>query len=323
MCYGCGVKLLKMTAIPGSPDAARPGRIRLLPTSPSIDRVALLGLLIGGAVIFLPTILYVAETSWNSDQGGHGPIVLMTGLWLLYRLWPQAVAVAHRPPLWRVILLFALLIPAYMAAKITEIIEMEGFLMYGCVLTALYSVIGGAAMRRLWFPLFYLAFIFPPPETLVALITLPLKMALSEFAIGFLKLLGYPIGGEGVTIYIGQYSLLVAAACSGLNSLISLAAISLFYIYMRHQAEWKYALLLGLLTVPVALVANFVRVLCLILLTYYAGNAVAEGFLHNFAGILMFTVAVVTMFGVDAVLKPVWDRVVGTGRRNDKKPVAA
>lgn len=299
-----------MAAISDDGGDATAGRI-LLPASHSINRFALVGLAVGCAAIFLPTIIYVANTSWNSEQGGHGPIVLMTGLWLLYRLWPRALPLAQRPPLWRVIVPLTILVPAYMVARISQIVELEGFLMYGCILTALYSVVGGAALRQLWFPLFYLAFIFPPPETLVAIITIPLKMFLSHFAISFLKIFGYPIGGEGVTIYIGQYSLLVAAACSGLNSLVSLAAISLFYIYMRHQAEWKYALFLVLLTVPVALMANFVRVLCLILLTYYAGNATAEGFLHNFAGMLMFTVAVVTMFGVDAILKPVWDRLVG------------
>jgi exosortase len=235
----------------------------------------------------------------------------MTGLWLAYRLWPAVLPLVKRPPVWRVAALLVVLVPAYMVAKVTQIVELEGFLMYGCILTALYSVVGGAAMRCMWFPLAYLAFIFPPPETLISIITIPLKMFLSHAAIDALKLFGYPIGGEGVTIYIGQYALLVAAACSGLNSLVSLAAISLFYIYMRHQAEWKYAVLLALLTVPVALLANFVRVICLILLTYYAGNAVGEGFLHNFAGIVMFGVAVVTMFGVDALLKPLWDRLTG------------
>lgn len=314
MRYGFKGDCLTMAAVPqeSAPLSSGPGPRWW--TSPSIDRLSLIGLLAGVAILFLPTIVYVANTSWNSDQGGHGPMVLMTGLWLLYRLWPQALAVVQRPPLWRAVVPLVLLLPAYMVAKITQIIELEGFLMYACLLVGLYSVIGGTAMRRLWFPLVYLAFIFPPPETMVAIITIPLKMFLSRVAVDALQLFGYPVGYEGVTIYIGQYSLLVAAACSGMNSLISLSAISLFYIYMRHQAEWKYALLLVLLTIPVALVANFVRVIILILLTYYGGNAMGEGFLHNFAGIVMFTVAVVTMFGVDALLKPVWDRLTGSHR---------
>jgi exosortase len=286
------------------------------------DRIALAILAIGSIAIFAPTIAFVARTSWNSDTGGHGPIVMMTGFWLLWRLWPDAAPVATRPPMWRIALLLLVFVPAYIVARITQIVELEGFLMYGCVLTALYSAIGGAAMKRLWFPLVYLGFIFPPPDTLVAIVTVPLKIWISHFAVMILKLFGYPAGNAGVSIFIGQYSLLVAAACSGLNSLISLAAISLFYIYIRHQAEWQYAILLVLLTIPVALVANLVRVLALILITYYAGNAAGEGFLHNFAGILMFTVAVLTMFGVDALMKPLWDRFFTKEDTVLRKPAA-
>ena len=86
---------------------------------------------------------------------------------------------------------------------------------------------------------------------------------------------------------------------------------------MRHQAQWPYALFLVFLIVPVALIANFFRVLILILLTYHAGEAAAQGFLHNFAGIVMFAIALLTIFALDQLLKPLWDRYVqrqGEGR---------
>ena len=56
--------------------------------------------------------------------------------------------------------------------------------------------------------------------------------------------------------------------------------------------------------IPVAVVANFVRVLALVLITYYFGDAVAQGFLHDFAGLLMFSVALLTIFGVDQIVAP-------------------
>jgi exosortase len=202
------------------------------------------------------------------------------------------------------------LLPLFVLARVTQIVELEGYLMYGALLIVLYSIVGGRAMRMLWFPLLYLTFIFPPPESVVAAVTTPLKMELSRVSILFLDALGYPIGGEGVRIYIGQYELLVAAACSGLNSIISLTAISLFYIYLRHQADWRYAGLLVLFILPVALMANFLRVIILILLTYHAGEAAAQGFLHDFAGIFMFAIALAVMFGLDELIRPIWQRTV-------------
>jgi exosortase len=274
----------------------------------TLAMLAALGL--GALLLAIPTFSFVARESWSSEQGAHGPIVMMTGLWLLVRLWPRAMAVAQRPALGRSIALLAILLPLYCLARITQIVELEGYIMYACLIAALYSLIGGAALRQLWFPLFYLAFVFPPPESLVWAVTMPMKMGISKAAVAFLSAIGYPIGGEGVVIFIGQYQLLVAAACSGMNSIISLSAITLFYIYLRHEANWRYAALLALLIVPIALLANFIRVLILILLTYHAGEATAQGFLHNFAGLSMFMIALLTMFAIDAQLKPLWQRLV-------------
>lgn len=277
-------------------------------------------ILVLGLIAFcVPTMKFVIQQSWAGEEGAHGPIVLATGLWLLVREWQNARAFAKPAPMRPVWFMLAMLVPLQIFARITQIVEVEGYLMYVTILVVLYALIGLEALRKLWFPLLYLAFIFPPPETLVALVTVPLKIWLSKAAIGFLQLFDYPIGGEGVTIYIGQYQLLVAAACSGINSIVSLGAISLFYIYMRHRANWLYSGLLVLLIVPVAMIANFFRVLILILLTYHAGEAAAQGFLHNFAGIAMFAIALLTIFGADEVLKPVWDRVMaksGKGQEN-------
>jgi exosortase len=266
-------------------------------------------LLLGALVFAIPTMAFVIRETWTGEQGAHGPLVLFTGLWLLWKEWPSARTLAEAPSPGRVWALLAVLLPLFVFSRITQIVEVEGYVMYASLLTVLYSVLGGPAMARLWFPLLYLAFIFPPPETVVAAVTTPLKMQLSESAIAFLSLFGYPIGGEGVRIYVGQYELLVAAACSGLNSIISLAAISLFYIYVRHRADWRYAAFLVMLVVPVALIANFLRVLILILLTYHAGEAAAQGFLHNFAGIFMFAVALVAIFALDEVIRPLWYRL--------------
>lgn len=270
-------------------------------------------LLVGLVAIIIPTMMFVSQESWSKETGAHGPIVLFTGLWLLRRRWVVAKPFMTPAPTLPILLLLSVCLPLFLFARITQIVEIEGYLMYGLVLIALYSAVGHSAMKMMWFPLFYMMFVFPPPETIIALITQPLKILISQAAIGFLHVLGYPIGGAGVMIQIGQYQLLVAAACSGLNSLVSLSAISLFYIYVRHQANWRYSLLLSSMIIPVAIIANFIRVFILILLTYYSGEAAAQGFMHNFAGITMFMIAVLTIFAIDSVLEPIWRRFQNRG----------
>lgn len=263
-------------------------------------------LLIGVLLLAVPTMAFVIQETWRGEEGAHGPIVLFTGLWLLWREWEHARDHVRAPSRPLLVVLFGVLLPLYFFARVTQIVEIEGYLMYACLLVVLYSIIGGEALKRLWFPLVYVAFIFPPPETVVAAITTPMKMELSRISIFLLDQVGYPVAGEGVRIYIGQYELLVAAACSGLNSIISLTAISLFYIYLRHQADWKYAATLVLFILPVALFSNLIRVLVLILLTYHFGEATAQGFLHDFAGIFMFAVALAGMYVLDELLRPIF-----------------
>ena len=258
----------------------------------------------------------VARNSWSTEQGAHGPIILATGMWLLIRQWPPASE--RMRPRSDIPALLALIgfLALYVLFRITQIVELEGFAMYGALLCVLYTVIGGAAMRRVWFALFYLAFALPPPDQIVTAVTQPLKVMISHQAINLLHLFGYPIGGEGVVIQIGQFQLLVAAACSGLNSLLTLFALSLFYVYLRHRLEVGYAILLIAIIAPIAIFANFVRVIILILLTYHMGEAVAQGFVHNFAGLAMFMIAISTIFLLDVILHPLWARITGARGRD-------
>ena len=256
--------------------------------------------------ILIPTMMIVANESWSTDQGAHGPIVLATGLWLLVREWKNARPYFEPPSGKVVAAVFVPILLLYFVSRVSHIIETEGYLMYALLVAVLFSFAGFKAMRVMWFPLLYLLFVFPPPESIVWYVTNWLKVALSEAAVALLHALGYPIASAGVTIQIGQYQLLVADACSGLNSLISLSAIALFYVYLRHHAHVRYALLLFLAIVPVAVFANFVRIIILVLLTYYAGESAAQGFLHDFAGMTMFFTALIAIFAVDHLVGLIW-----------------
>lgn len=267
----------------------------------------------GVLALAIPTLIFVAQSSWTGEQGSHGPIILATGLWLVWHNWHEVRGLMQRAPGWKVAVLFAAVIPIYLFTRITQIVELEGYAMYVLLLVALYGVIGFKAMKALAFPLIYLFFAFPPPETVIYTLTLPIKVAISDAAIAVLQFFGLPIGGTGVMIQIGQYQLLVAAACSGLNSIVSLSAITLFYIYLMHRGESRIQAILLLFVLPVAIAANFLRVLILILLTYYGGEAVAQGFLHDLAGVTIFLLALMLIFLIDKIVVG-----LGVGRGSSK-----
>lgn len=260
-----------------------------------------LALIIGVAAILLPTMIEVGRFNWTTEQGGHGPIVMAIGLWLLWREVKSSTA-PRRPgnPIVGGLALAALL-AVYLVSRITGILEIEALAMYGALIVGAYMLVGGALIRSVWFPLLYLALTLPPPDSVVAAVTQPIKIAISEWAVSLLYALGYPIASSGVTIQIAQYELLVAAACAGLNSIISLGAICLFYGYLRHRTNLLAFIVIAMSVIPIAIFSNFIRVIILILITYYLGEAAAQGFLHDFAGLTMFAVALLSVFVIDSI----------------------
>jgi len=260
-----------------------------------------LALLIGAAAILLPTMFEIARFNWTTEQGGHGPIVMAIGLWLLWRELKSSSAPRKPGNALFGGLAVAGLLAVYLISRITGILEIEALAMYGALIIGAYMLVGGALIRSVWFPLLYLALTLPPPDSVVAAVTQPIKIAISEWAVSLLYALGYPIASSGVTIQIAQYELLVAAACAGLNSIISLGAICLFYGYLRHRTNLLAFVVIALSVIPIAVFSNFIRVVILILITYYLGEAAAQGFLHEFAGLTMFAVALVSVFVVDSI----------------------
>jgi len=260
-----------------------------------------LALMIGVAAILLPTMIEVGQFNWTTEQGGHGPIVMAIGLWLLWR--EVKSSSAPRKPGNAVIGSLALigLLAVYLVSRITGILEIEALAMYGALIVGAYMLFGGAMIRSVWFPLLYLALTLPPPDSVVAAVTQPIKIAISEWAVSLLYALGYPIASSGVMIQIAQFELLVAAACAGLNSIISLGAICLFYGYLRHRTNLLAFVVIALSVIPIAVFSNFIRVIILILITYYLGEAAAQGFLHDFAGLTMFAIALLSVFVIDSI----------------------
>ncbi|WP_188657895.1 exosortase V [Sphingomonas metalli] len=264
---------------------------------------------VGVVMLAAPTLIDLASRGWGTDQAAHAPIVFATAIWLFALSARDAIAAMKAPKAWHAVLALAPGLLLYVAARITGLLEVRGLAAYISLIAVLYAIGGKRVLGVLWFPILYSIFLIPIPDTFVDIATQPVKLAISKSVVGLLAAVGYPVATSGVSIYIGQFELLIAAACAGLNSLISLTAIGSFYVYLRHNASWRYTLLLVALIFPIAVFANFLRVMILVLLTYHAGEAVAQGFLHEAAGLFMFVASVLTIFAVDKLFTAVGRRM--------------
>jgi exosortase len=131
-----------------------------------------------------------------------------------------------------------------------------------------------------------------------------LKQLVSVIAESLLYAVGYPIARSGVILSVGPYELLVADACSGLNSIFTLVALTALYLYLMRYRSMSYNLMLLACAVPIAIAANVVRVIVLVLVTYHFGDEAGQGFVHSFAGLLLFAVALTLVMALDGLLMP-------------------
>lgn len=260
-------------------------------------------------VTILPTLYATATESWTQESGVHGPLVLATAAWLVWRNMPMIREEARPGNLAIAVPVVVLGAILYTFGRSYNFLMIEVAALLLALLAIAYAFVGHRVLMKLWFPIFYLGFLIPLPGWVLDGFTQPLKILVSDIVTWLLAALGYPISQVGVTLYIAQYQLLVEDACAGLNSIISLTAVGLFYIYLMHNASWRYSMLLLAFLLPIAIAANVIRVIILVLLTYYFGNEVAQGYLHDFAGIVTFVSALLLFFLLDQILSPLRRRL--------------
>jgi exosortase len=257
---------------------------------------------LGLAAIAIPTIMHLSHETWSTESGAQGPIVLATGGWLIWRQWENLSSDGQSGKLAIILVLLSIAVLSYVFGRAFDFLTAEAAGLYLFGLASAQAFFSGRAVARNWFPFFYLALAVPPPAWLLAQATGPLKHLVSAAAIGTLTPFGIPVAREGVTIFVAQYQLLVEDACSGMNSIIGLLAIGLFYIYVARKASFVYSSILACFIIPIAIAANIIRIVTLVLITYGFGDAVGQGFLHFAAGIFVFVVALLLVFTTDNVL---------------------
>ncbi len=268
-----------------------------------IGRDPWLVVLAGLAALYVPVYWWAASTIWQEDDHAHGALILAVVLWLF---WDRRHAVLETPTKPAPIagsIAIAVGLTAYTLGRILSFSILEFASQIPMVLGTLLILKGWSAVRVAWFPVLYLVFMIPLPGFLVESITGVLKQWVSEIAENVLYAAGYPVGRSGVMLSVGQYQLLVADACSGLHSMFSLAALGLLMMYISARKSLLHNAVMLASIVPIALCANIVRVMILVLVTYYFGDEAGQGFLHGAAGLVLMLAALGVFFAVDLLLR--------------------
>lgn len=258
----------------------------------------------GLLALYVPTVVDLVRNIWSTEEQSQGPIVLAICAWLVWRAWARiddSTASAPRPLLGWLLVAIGLLL--YVFGRSQRILSAQTLSVVFMLPGLLLLLRGPRQLQAAAFALFFMIFLVPLPATMVDAVTQPLKLAVSSVATSILFTAGYPIARTGVILQIGQYQLLVADACAGLHTLFSLEAMGLLYLNVVRHSSLLRNIALAILIVPISFMANVIRVMVLALITYYFGDEAGQGFLHGFAGMVLFMTALMFIIATDSGLR--------------------
>jgi exosortase B len=270
--------------------------------------------------MYVPTFMVLLAANdaalWQKGEHSHGPIMLIVAAWLLVKRWrdyreglseaDMQAEPAGRWAAWPVALFAATL---YVSGRALGIIYFELGSFVPMLMAVVLLVGGWPLLNALKFPLFFFCFMVPLPGFIIDGFSQFVKLWVSIVTTEILWHVGYPISNSGVVLTIGPYQLLVADACAGMRTLFMLEALGILYINVVRHSSWLRNVTLAALIVPISFSANCIRVIFLALLTYHFGDEVGQGFLHGFAGMVLFLVALMLTLLVDAGLRRLSARV--------------
>ena len=261
--------------------------------------LGILAILIG--ILYFGVLVHLGGDWLHDPDYSHGFLVPLFSAFLVWRNRHTLARLPVRPTWWGLIGIVGAL-----AVLVVGKLGAELFLTRSSLVLLLGSVVlyflGWRWLRALLFPLAFLFLMIPIPDLLYDQISLPLQFFASHVASSMLTLIGVPVLRDGNIIHLPAMTLEVAEACSGIRSLVSLMALAIIYGYLLEPTMWRRLLLL-VAAVPIAVIANAVRITGTGVLVEYWSPEMASGFFHAFSGWLVFLLALFILFAFHRVLR--------------------
>jgi exosortase len=255
----------------------------------TVGKLVLLVALVG--LTFHEFLSWLVYNWQHDDYYSHGPLIPLLSAYLIYRAWPKLrglPAEGHVYGLWLIAggLLFQLG-SVYYGAHFPS-----GFALIAVLYGLVIWLWGWPRGRALLFPFAFLFFMVPMARLLVDKFSVPMQLFSAHGAAALGGVFGLVDHTEGVKIFTRDYVFEVAIPCSGLKSIIAMSALGALVAYLLEGPLWKRWILFAA-SIPVAIIANILRIFVTLVLGNSLGPAAAEGFFHKASGALVFVIAFV------------------------------
>lgn len=244
--------------------------------------------------LYYPIFLKLIQ-DWETDPNySHGYFIPVLAAYMIWSRRSEIFAEAVNPSLfWGALLMLAGLLQLIVAWVGSEYF-LQGSSMIPLLLGMSLFIWGPAISRKLAVPILYLIFMIPLPAIIWDQLAFPLALLASKIAAFSIDAIGLSIFREGNIIYLPNVTLQVEEACSGLRSLSTLFALSALVAFLCHlRTSFKWIIFLA--AVPIALTGNALRLIATAILARNFGSGMAEGFIHELSGWVLFVFGLIIL----------------------------
>jgi len=246
------------------------------------------------AILYWDTFVNLVNIWDSKEEYSHGYMIPLVSLYFIWQ--KKELILAERfNPSWVGIVVSLFAMGIYFIGTVGDIYFLLRFSFIFLLIGIALSACGYKVTRLILIPILLIAFSFPIPPVLQAGLTAKLQLISSQLGVAFIRVCEIPVFLEGNVIDLGNYQLQVVEACSGLRYLFPLMSLAFICAYMYQVVFWKRAIVF-LTSIPVTILMNSFRIGVIGVLVENWGTSMAEGFIHDFEGWIVFMACFVVLF---------------------------
>jgi exosortase len=276
--------------------------------SGKLDGYVMAGLIALVGWNYWPTFKWM-EMRWDEAESymAHGWLIPFVSLWLLWmvreeiRQAPKSGSIAG-------FFLVAGCLLIHVVSGLADVSSISGLTLVPVLLGLVWLRYGLPTLKVVWFPIFFLLFMVPPPEFIISTMNFALKLKAADLATFLLDATGLPAIRQGSFMMFGEERLAIGDVCSGLRSLLSLLSLSVLYAYLIRDKGKAHVLGILLTGIPAAIIGNGIRIFLVAYLVTWLGSKrvfaplVGTWDLHLFTGAVIFAAAFGCLYLVNTLL---------------------
>ena len=223
---------------------------------------------------------------WEREEYSHGFLLPFIALFLIWQKKDQLERLPFKGS-WAGLLIVAGGILLYLMGELSTLYILVQYAFLIVLVGLAIAFMGWKAFKITWVPFLILVFMIPLPTFLFNALSAQLQLISSQLGVAVIRLFDISVFLEGNVIDLGVFKLQVVEACSGLRYLFPLMTLGFIAAYFFKGAFWKRAIIF-LSTVPITVLMNSFRIGVIGVTVNNWGPAMAEGFLHDFEGWVVF-----------------------------------